>query len=76
MADRPPDDMGPTPDQVAQVGEGRDDSFEAGGMLLPEITPDAQAVVRKLLGPACLHREEGRKHVAFSWPVADPGPSL
>ena len=57
-----PDDMGPAPEQVAPVGEVCEASFETGGMLIPEITPDAQTEVWKLIEPTRLQGEAGKKH--------------
>ena len=70
----PPEDMGPAPEQVAPVGDVCEASFETGGMLLPEITPDIQTEVRRLIDPARLQGEAGKKHVVFSWPSVGPNP--
>merc|ERR1712112_765645 len=62
------------PDQVAPVGEDCETSFETGGMLLPEITPDIETEVRKLVESARQQGESGKKHVVFPWPSVDPNP--
>ena len=73
--DRLPEDMGPAPDQVAPVGEGCEASFETGGMLLPEITPDIKTEVGKLIESSRQQGESGEKHVVSPCPSVDPNPA-
>ena len=67
--------MGPAPDQVAHGVDVSDSAFETGGVLLPEIEPDIQSDVPKLIDSARLQSEAGKKHVEFPRPSADPNPA-
>ena len=67
-----PDDMRPSPDLVAPVGDVSEAAFESGGMLIPEITPGCQSEARKLLASALRQGESGETHVVFPWPSVGP----
>ena len=70
-----PEDMGPSPDQVAPGADVSEAAFETGWAILPEVSHDPQSEVRKLLDSARAQSEAGKKHVEFPWPKDDPNPA-